>query len=277
MGPRLDVTAARGDDPGRHRTAEPERIADRHHPIANLGGAAVAESNIGQRLIGLDFQNREVGLRVAADDLGRIFGLVLKNDLDLCGIANHVVVGHDVAGRIDDKAEPSAIRWGSPPGICGKDWSAARVLLIEKPSQHLVERRIGKALERGTLTLVLLIGHLIRAGLLCDRDVDDGRQHLFDQRGEALLLDQGHRRCHRLRRRGGRCRRIFGPHHGRQRDVAPSPTAIAAARPRVNCGSAGFASGRTCHLIPLVESGCSRRPQERKMQTRIAIDLRPTM
>ena len=89
------------------------------------------------------------------------------------------------------KPEPSAIRCGLALGHLRKGMAAARILLVKEAAQHLVERRIRETLK--WRALVLLIGHLFRAGLLGDRDVDHRRQHLFDQRGEALLLDQRRR------------------------------------------------------------------------------------
>src|SRR5438045_8385220 len=54
-------------------------------------------------------------------------------------------------------------------------------MLVEEAAQEIVKRR----------ATAEFLGHLgqglLRAGLLGDRDVDDRRQHLFDQRREALL------------------------------------------------------------------------------------------
>ena len=141
----MDVAAARRDDAGGHRAAEAERIADRHHPVADLRGVAVAEGDIGQRLAGVDLEQREIGLGIAADDLGRVFAAVLEDDLDLAGVADDVVVGDDIARGIDDEAgaERDALRPGLS-GACGKAGPRRRwVLLVEEAAQQLVERRIG--------------------------------------------------------------------------------------------------------------------------------------
>jgi hypothetical protein len=50
---------------------EAERVADRHHPIADLGFVAVAPGHEGQLVLGVDLEQREIGLFVAPDDLGR--------------------------------------------------------------------------------------------------------------------------------------------------------------------------------------------------------------
>src|SRR3546814_9828504 len=47
---------------------------------------------------------RQVGGRVAADDLGRIGGLIAETNRHLAGAVDHVVVGHHVAVGIDDEA-----------------------------------------------------------------------------------------------------------------------------------------------------------------------------
>src|SRR3546814_4474115 len=57
----------RRDDSRRHRRADPERIVDRDHPVADTRVARIAELDIGQ-VAGLDLEHREVGLGVAADD-----------------------------------------------------------------------------------------------------------------------------------------------------------------------------------------------------------------
>ena len=87
------------------RAAEPERVADRDDPVADLGRAAVAERDVGQRLVGLDLQHRDIGAWVAADDLAPVYLLLSCSVTStLRGLADDVVVGHDDPGRIDDKA-----------------------------------------------------------------------------------------------------------------------------------------------------------------------------
>src|SRR5438477_380385 len=73
--------------------------------------------------------------------------------------------------------------------ICRKssNWPAwmsrpvAEMMLVEEAAKEIVERRAAKILGH------LRRGGLIGAGLLGDRDVDDGRQHLRDERRKALL------------------------------------------------------------------------------------------
>ena len=104
IGAGVDVAVARRDDAGRHRAAEAERIADRHHPVADAHLVGIAELHRHQRLRRLELQHREVGLLVDADQLGLDLGAVVEDDLDLVGIRDDVVVGDDDARGIDDEA-----------------------------------------------------------------------------------------------------------------------------------------------------------------------------
>ena len=56
-------------------------------------------------LIGrLDLEHGDVGLRVAADQLGRQPGVVMQNHGDLVGVLDDVVVRHDIAAGVDDES-----------------------------------------------------------------------------------------------------------------------------------------------------------------------------
>ncbi len=215
----VDVAAARRDDPGRDGAAKPERVADRHYPVADLRRTAVAEADIRQRLIRVDLEDGEIGLGVAADHLGPILGFILQDHLDFFGVADHVIVGHDITPRIND--EPGSE--GNPLRLVAGDLREQMLLavwrlLFEEPAHELAERGIRKVRERRHLGL---FGHLVRVGLLGDRNVDNRRQHLFDERCKALLLDQRDRRGHRLgrRRRARGDGRGLRPYERRQREA----------------------------------------------------------
>jgi hypothetical protein len=45
--------------------------------------------------LGIHLDKGQAGLRIAADDFGVEFTLILEHDLDLVGILNNVVVGDD--------------------------------------------------------------------------------------------------------------------------------------------------------------------------------------
>src|SRR5690606_29506295 len=70
IGPRLNVAIARRHDADRHAAAESERVADRHDPVADADAVGIPELDLGKFLRRrVDLQDREVGLRVAADQL----------------------------------------------------------------------------------------------------------------------------------------------------------------------------------------------------------------
>ena len=105
VGAVVDVTAARRDDAGGDRRAEAERVADRHHPVADAGPVAVRplDGREGSPSL-LDLEQRQVGLGIAADQLRRVVALVAERDRDLVGVGDDVVVGHHEAARVDDEA-----------------------------------------------------------------------------------------------------------------------------------------------------------------------------
>ena len=70
-----------------------------------------------------------IGLLVTAD-LRRMLGTVLKNDGHLSGVRDNMVIGHDIAGGIDDEAEPECHRLF--PGIAGR--------IVEKAPHELIEK-----------------------------------------------------------------------------------------------------------------------------------------
>jgi hypothetical protein len=79
------------------------------------------------KLVGLDAQHGQVGLRIGADDLREQARAVGQRDLDFVGRLHHVVVREDVAARTDDHAGAEA----------------GRALRAEKtPEQRIIERRL---------------------------------------------------------------------------------------------------------------------------------------
>ena len=104
IGTRADIAVARRDDAGGDRAAEAERIADRDHPFAEPQLVGIAELHRDQRLVRLEFQHRQIGLLVDADQLGLELAAVVHDDVDLVGIRDDVIVGHDDARGVDDEA-----------------------------------------------------------------------------------------------------------------------------------------------------------------------------
>ena len=63
-----DVAAVGRDDARRHGAAEAEGIADRNHPVANPR-PLLGEFDERKVLLAVDLDQREIGLRIGADDL----------------------------------------------------------------------------------------------------------------------------------------------------------------------------------------------------------------
>ena len=118
----------------------PNGVADRQHPVADPHVVAVAERHRRQLLVGLDPQQGQIGLGVAADQLGLQVGVVLKDDVDLVGVLDDVVVGHHQTAGIDDEARSKR------RGAAGR-----RVLLtsltVEEVAEELLERRSRRELR----------------------------------------------------------------------------------------------------------------------------------
>jgi hypothetical protein len=109
--------------------------------------------------------HRDVGEFVGADDPGRQPCAVGQQDDDLIGVPDHVVVGHDQAGRIDDEARPGADRLFAA--------------IAEAAAEFPPERRVAQLRRQFAQDFPARDG-------LGDRDVHNGRQHALDQRCEAL-------------------------------------------------------------------------------------------
>ena len=83
----------------------PNGLPMRQHHVADLKGVGIAEIDRRKSLVGvLDAQHREIGALVLEHDLGLELALVGERDLDLVGILDDVVIGHDEPGGIDDHA-----------------------------------------------------------------------------------------------------------------------------------------------------------------------------
>ncbi len=99
------------DDAGGDGLRETERAADGKHPVADFGGLGVAEFDGRQRGIGVVLDDGDVGLGIDADDSRgaalealSIVGIAGELDVDLVGLVDDVIVGDDVAARVNDEA-----------------------------------------------------------------------------------------------------------------------------------------------------------------------------
>ena len=95
-------TAERADHADADAVAEPERVADRHDPVARLHLLGVAELHLGQRparhlgqLDAAPCRSARRGRRPSPRTFRR--GLVLEAHADGLGAFDHVVVGEDEA------------------------------------------------------------------------------------------------------------------------------------------------------------------------------------
>src|SRR6185369_6855118 len=102
---KLIVRSALGaDDSGSHGVVESKRTSNGNHPIAGFYGIRVAELSNRQILACIDFDDRKVGVTVAADQPSGIFRFIGKLDRDFCGVLNYVMVGENVSGLIDNES-----------------------------------------------------------------------------------------------------------------------------------------------------------------------------
>jgi hypothetical protein len=104
VGAGIDVAVARRDDPGGDRAAEAERVANGDDPLAQPQFFRIPEFHRLERLVGLDPEQRHIGLLISADDLGLQSRAVIEDHGDLVGLGDDVIVGDDDTGRIDDEA-----------------------------------------------------------------------------------------------------------------------------------------------------------------------------
>jgi hypothetical protein len=98
-----DVAVEGANHTGAERTADPERIANQQHGIADMHRVTVAEFHRRQRSAGVDLKDREIE---PFGDEHRLGGQRRKaRDVrgDLVGAGDDVAVGRDQARRINDE------------------------------------------------------------------------------------------------------------------------------------------------------------------------------
>ena len=80
-----------------------EGIANRQHQIAHLQVIGVAKRQSCQFFIThINLENGKVAAFIGEQQLRRKLALIGQNHTDVRAPADHVVVGHDQTGRIDD-------------------------------------------------------------------------------------------------------------------------------------------------------------------------------
>ena len=95
---------------------EAERVTDRHHPLADPHVVGITKRRDRQIVPGINLEQRDVGLRIAPDHRALYWLPSLVRDHDLAGVLDHMVVGQNVAGSVDDEAGTEAPAVGSPNG-----------------------------------------------------------------------------------------------------------------------------------------------------------------
>ena len=109
VGPVERPATLGADDALRHREGEPgaERVADGQHPFADPRGVRRPEGR--RRQPGrVDLEHADVGVLVAADDIGVEAAAVEQEDPHAAGAINDVVIGEDVAVGRDHEARAAA-------------------------------------------------------------------------------------------------------------------------------------------------------------------------
>uniref|UniRef100_A0A0N4Z1E6 LigA n=1 Tax=Parastrongyloides trichosuri TaxID=131310 RepID=A0A0N4Z1E6_PARTI len=108
---RIDVARLGRNDTGCRRAAKTERVADRQNPVADArrGGFFKADEREG---VALDLDDRQISAFVATDQARLQLAPVAQLDLDLLGVLDDVVVGHDEAVGRDQEARTGAERRG---------------------------------------------------------------------------------------------------------------------------------------------------------------------
>src|SRR5208283_1347065 len=97
-----EVAAAGGaDDAGGDGLADAEGVSDGEHDVPDLGFVAVGHGDDGE-VFGVNLDDGDIGLGVAANDLGGECAAILQGDFDFVGVINDVVVGENVAVFGDD-------------------------------------------------------------------------------------------------------------------------------------------------------------------------------
>ena len=194
VGAGADVAAARRDDARRHGAAEAERIADGHHPIADLRRLV---GELHEREVGLavDLDQSEVGFGVGADHLRGVARTVIGRDLHRLGVIDDMVVGHRIAVGGDEEAGALAGDGLTRHAVAATRAAGAAELLTELLAElpkELVERR-----ARHGRNVFLVVALLHRRRLRGGRGVEfhahrnHRRLHLGDDVGKADWMLRG--------------------------------------------------------------------------------------
>ncbi|PRD36405.1 UNVERIFIED_CONTAM: hypothetical protein NCL1_08904 [Trichonephila clavipes] len=166
------------DDAGGGRVVEAERRADGQHPLADAQLRGIADLHRRQ-VGGGDLDQRDVGARVGADDLGLDLAAVAEAHGDLVGLVDDMVVGQHIAVAADDET--------GAEGLPGAGLLRLRLEAVEA-TQQLLDVVAGGDLRRTALGRGADVDHR-RAGRV-DDGVERGQGRL-GQAGEKSESDGG--------------------------------------------------------------------------------------
>ena len=203
VGTAIDVAVARRDNARRHRTAEPKRIADGQHPIADPRFVAIAELHRLQGFFGLYAQNGDVDFLILADDFGLQLLSVREDHRDFARIGDDVIIGHDDAGGVDDEARSQGTRLALMRKL--------RTLALLATPEELLEQIIEWRARRQSRRALRTPAHSLLIESLRRRNIDHGVGHLRRKIGEGFGPSSKRRPSrHRHRGYGGNQRFIRG-------------------------------------------------------------------
>src|SRR5262249_28050047 len=105
---RESVPAFCADDSVGHGVIKSKGAANREHPVSDLDRIGISHLRGRQFTAGFNFDHGQIGFLIAADDFRLILGLVFKSYGNLCGLVDDVMIGHDEARFVHDKASAQA-------------------------------------------------------------------------------------------------------------------------------------------------------------------------
>ena len=138
----VEIAAAQAaDDAGGHRIAQPERIADGDHKVADFELRGVAQGDL-RELDRAHFEHGDVRGLIDPDDFGLQVATIGQRHGDFAGVLDHMRVGENVAlARIEDHAGAGALELRRVP--------AARLGHIEEAIEGRIrEQRICRDCSR---------------------------------------------------------------------------------------------------------------------------------
>ena len=161
---------------------EAERRTDGQHPLAYLERIRLAQLDRGQ-VLAFDLEQRHVGARIGADQLGFQLAAVGKAHDDLVGVGHHMVVGQHIAIIGDDEPRAQRLRLALPAA-----WATRhlRDIAFEELAKHWRQPFEIRHLP--------LDRHFALRQLLSGTDIHHGRRSILHQLGELgeFRLRQGY-------------------------------------------------------------------------------------